>query len=224
MPKPHWRRRNLPGRRPLLAAAAAGVLLAPAAAVGHPHVFIDGGVDFVFDPEGRLSELRVTWVYDEMSSLFMFEDLGIDPGKALTAEEETALAAYQTEWIEGFEGDSYLRTDGKAVPLGGPQAPEAEVRDDGRAVIRFNRRVAEPFRPDDAVVEVYDPTYFTAYTVTDAPALEGSAEGCEASVEPYKPSGPLVALQLSLAEIGVDEDPDDAVGALFADKVRLDCD
>lgn len=110
------------------------------------------------------------------------------------------------------------------MALGGPEAPEAEVRDDGRAVIRFNRRVAEPFRPDAAVVEVYDPTYFTAYAVTDKPALQGPADGCEASVEPFRATESLMALQLSLSEIGVDEDPAEEVGALFADRVRLECD
>ncbi|MBP7000930.1 DUF1007 family protein [Amaricoccus sp.] len=206
-----------------LRAAAVAALLAPGAALAHPHVFIDGGVDFLFDPQGRLSELRVTWVYDAISSHTMLEDLGIDAGKALTADEETRLAAYQTEWVEGFAGDSYLSSDGRPVGLGGPEAAEAEVQPDGRAVIRFNRRVAQPFRPRHAVVEVYDPTYFTGYAVTDAPRIEGPAEGCAAEVEPFKPTERLVALQLSLAEIGVDEDPKDDVGALFADKVRLEC-
>lgn len=213
------------GRAPLRAALAlTAALAAPVAATAHPHVFIDGGVDFLFDGQGRLSELRVTWIYDPMSSLFMLEDLGItSEHHTLTADERTRLAAYQTEWIDGFAGDSYLYDDGRAVPLGGPEAADAELRD-GRAVIRFSRRVEAPFRPGEStMVEVYDPTYFTAYAVTDAPAIEGDAAGCAAKVEPFEPSGPLVALQLSLAEIGVDEDPDEAVGALFADKVRLSC-
>lgn len=33
----------------------------PQAPLAHPHVFVDGGVDFVFDATGKLSALNVTW-------------------------------------------------------------------------------------------------------------------------------------------------------------------
>jgi polyphosphate kinase len=46
----------------LPAILAALLVLAPSAASAHPHVFIDGGVDFMFDGEGRIESLRVTWI------------------------------------------------------------------------------------------------------------------------------------------------------------------
>ena len=39
--------------------------LASASALSaHPHVFIDGGVDFHLDGNGRLHKVEVTWLYD----------------------------------------------------------------------------------------------------------------------------------------------------------------
>lgn len=210
--------------RALALTLALALALAPGLARAHPHVFIDGGVDFLFDAEGRLDRLRVTWIYDPLTSLIMLEDLAIPADAPLDAAARARLAAYQTEWIPGFDGDSYLRRDDASVRLSGPLAPDATLRD-GRAVISFERRLAEPFHPEgETVVEMYDPTYFTAYLVTEAPRLEGAPAGCAAQVEGFTPTGPLMALQQSLSALGTDEDPEDAeVGALFADKVRLTC-
>jgi ABC-type uncharacterized transport system substrate-binding protein len=202
------------------------LVLAPTAAPAHPHIFIDGGVDFLFDGAGRIESLRVTWIYDPLNSLFMLEDLGIDASAPapLAPDERTRLAAYQTEWVEGFDGDSYLFHDGARVGLSGPLEPDAELRA-GQVVISFRRSVATPFRPDvSTVVEVYDPTYFTAYAVTEAPQLEGAPPGCSADVIPFRPTSALAALKERLLEIPIDADPEGEPGALFADRVRVTCD
>jgi ABC-type uncharacterized transport system substrate-binding protein len=213
-------RRLIPGL-----AFAAGLTLAPAAA-SHPHIFIDGGVDFLFDAEGRIESVRVTWIYDPLTSLFMFEDLGIgaDDAGPLTEPDRARLAAYQTDWYPEFEGDSYLWDGARRVALSRPLAPDAERRA-GRAVIRFLRRVEPPFRPGaETVMKIYDPTYYTAYAVTDPPRLEGAAGGCRAEVVPFEPTGPLAALQQELGAIPADQDPEEEVGALFAERVFVACD
>ena len=202
------------------------LLCAPGAARAHPHVFIDGGVEFVFDAEGLLTDLKVTWIYDPLTSLFMFEDLGIDPAATpLGADDRARLAAYQTEWDASFDGDSYLWDGERPIGLSGPQAPDAALID-GRVAIRFTRKLDTPFRPGpETVVKVYDPTYYTAYMVTETPRLEGAAAGCRAAVERYEPSGPLQALQETLSTLPADASPEDEdVGALFADQVFVTCD
>lgn len=227
-PASRLRRSRPAGARRALSALglALGLLAAPIPAAAHPHIFIDGGVDFLFDAAGRLERLRVTWIYDPLTSLLMLEDLGIDPGAgALSAADRRALAAYQTEWVEGFEGDSYLHDGGRRIGLSGPLAADAKLMG-SRVAILFERAVATPFRPGpETVAKIYDPSYFTAYFVTEEPRLEGGASGCRAAVEPFEPTGPLMALQQSLFSIGIDAEPEDPdVGALFADRVHLRCD
>ncbi len=91
--------------------------------------------------------------------------------------------------------------------------------------ISFDRAVETPFRPGDAtVVKVYDPTFFTAYFITETPRLDGAADGCRARVEPFEVTGPLAALQQSLLSIGVDETPEGDPGALFAERIFVACD
>lgn len=215
----------MPRLSPLAIGLAAALgLSGPAAA--HPHVFIDSGVDFLFDAEGRLSHLRVTWIYDPLTSLFLLEDLGIDPGPEDTIgdPERAALARYQSQWIEGFEGDSYLYHGDRRVGLSGPIEPQADYKD-GAVEIRFLRALAEPFAPSgETRAELYDPTYFSAYFVTLEPRLEHAPAGCRAEVVPFEPSGPLLALQRSLFDLPAEADPEEEVGHLFADKVFLACD
>lgn len=208
--------------------------LAPGAASAHPHIFIDGGLDFLFDAHGRIESLRVTWIYDPLSSLFMLEDLYISPDEAETLDpaDSARLAEYQTRWDQGFEGDSYLWNGLTRVALSGPVEPAARVRD-GRIEITFLRELEAPFRPgretdasgaSGTVVKVYDPTFYTKYSVTSAPRLEGAARDCRATVAPFEPTGPLAALQETLTAIPIDGDPDGEPGALFADRVTVACD
>lgn len=201
--------------------------LAPGTARAHPHAFIDGGIDFVFDAEGHLAALRVTWVYDAFTSLFLLEDLGITANTTaeMSAAQRADLTAYQTTWDADFAGDSTLSDAGRRVGLSGPLEAEAEIRD-GQVVIRFLRAVETPFRPGpDTVAMAYDPSYFTAYGITESPRLEGAAEGCRVRVEPFEPAGALVALQERLLSLPADAEPEDPdVGALFADRIHVACD
>jgi ABC-type uncharacterized transport system substrate-binding protein len=208
------------------AAILVAALLAPAIqAQAHPHVFIDAGVDFLFDDEGRLSHLRVTWLYDHLWTLILLEDLGIAeaPDGTIAPEDANAVARDQSQWIDGYEGDATLLHDGRAVGLSRPIEPQADYRE-GQVEIRFLRALEAPIRPEaGTVVKLYDPTYFVAYFVAYEPGLEFAPEGCTAEVVPFEPTGPLVALQQSLFDIPPDEDPEEPVGHLFADRVYVSC-
>lgn len=210
----------------LRAGILALALALPGAGSAHPHVFIDSGVDFIFDGEGRVSHLRITWLYDFLSTLLLMEDLGIEerPDGSLAPEDEDALARDQSQWVDGFEGDATLLHDGRRIGLSRPIEPRASYRD-GQVEIRFLRALEEPILPGpQTVAKLYDPTYFIAYFVTYEPALEHAPPTCRAEVVPFEPTGPLVALQQSLFELPPDEDPEEPVGHLFADRVYLRCD
>jgi ABC-type uncharacterized transport system substrate-binding protein len=211
---------------PSLLLLAGALALVPSGARAHPHMFIDSGVDFVFDDEGRLARLRFTWIYDAFTSLYMLEDNKIDPATELGPAERARLVAYETAWPPDFQGDGYVSNGGRPVGLSGPRDATADLREDGRVVLRFLRDLDAPFRPGgEALVEVYDPTYFVEYAITETPRLEGAAAGCHARLVPFEPSAKLGALQTSLFDLPADATPADAnVGALFADRITLACD
>jgi ABC-type uncharacterized transport system substrate-binding protein len=217
-------------RRAGLAAAACGLWAGPALA--HPHVFIDTGIEIGFDEAGRIAAVQVVWVYDEFYSLMAIADYGLDPGftGTLTEPERTELAEIYSNWQPGYEGDLYPVRDGTPLSLSAPFDFSADYRE-GRIVITHRRTLETPVRPVEGpvVFKVYDPTYYTAYTIAAPPQLRG-AEACSADV--ILPDFSYAAEQLQAAmsemlagagdEFDLEEDFP-PVGADFAEEVHVTC-
>ena len=200
-------------------------LVRPASA--HPHVFIDGGVDFVFDDAGMLTALSVTWRYDLFETLYALSNLGIlpDPDGALLPEDQEKLIKNETEWPEEFEGAARIEVAGQKLALSRPRLAEVDLEGD-RLVIRFIRDLTEPIGLEGRRAEItfYEATYYYAFAITDHPKISGAGEGCMSEVRPFDPTTQLAALQVNLAELDREETPEiDDVGALFTDRIVLDC-
>lgn len=206
--------------------------LAPAAGLAHPHVFIDAGLEIVFDAEGRLAALQVVWVYDEFYTMLALDDYGMDPEYTgrVTEAERAELAAIYSNWDAGFDGDLRVLLGEAELALSGPMRAMADVQD-GRLVIAHARAVLDPPRlgGEELVVRVYDPSYFTAYTIAVDPVIRGR-DDCAAELwgpDWEAANARLLAALDELAGAGMDaweiEQDFPAVGADFAEEVRLRC-
>ena len=47
-------------------------------AKAHPHAFVDARTGFIFGTDEQLEALRVSWTYDEFTTLILFELLNLD--------------------------------------------------------------------------------------------------------------------------------------------------
>ena len=217
----------------LATAIGLGAGLAPGTVSAHPHVFIDTGLELVFDDDGALAAVQVVWVYDEFYSLMAVADYGMDPtfSGALDADERAELAAIYSGWVDGFEGDLFIRHAGRPVALSGPLDTIADLAE-GRIVVAFRRALDPRVVPDaeePLVISVHDPSYYTAYTIAVAPLIRGRSD-CRADV--ILPDFAWASEQLgaALAEM-LAEGADDfdieadfpAVGADFAEEVHVTC-
>ena len=200
--------------------------LAPVPAAAHPHVFIGTGLTLVLDETNRLAAIRVTWSYDELYSLLVLEERGLDPDYdgELTPEELASLNGFDMAWIEGFPGDTYAFAAGQPLALG-PPTDYVTTIEEGRIVTTHTRKV-EP-APDGAALSVkaYDPTFYTAYEISRGVALEGGT-GCTAELVPADLDAAYTMLEELLygprsGEWSEEEFPE--VGEAFADEVRLTC-
>ena len=207
----------------LRALTALVALLLAAAAQAHPHLFVDARVALVH--EGRsLQAVRLTWTYDEFFSLLLIEDLGIDSDMdgQLTEAELDTLSGAVLDWPEGYEGDLYVTQQGQPVQLGARQ--DASVAfEDGRVIERHTRPVTAA-APGGATVRVYDPGYYTAYTVVTPVTVSGT-DACAAQVT----RADLVAATETVDELlyGMPQDQAEAqfpqVGKDFADTIHVTC-
>ena len=208
--------------------ALAVVLAGPAGA--HPHMWMDTALDVHLDAEGRAAAVRVTWTYDEFSSMALIEERGLDAdhdGNS-TPEEEAQLSGFDMGWDAGFPGDTYVLSGGAAVALSGPSDWTARHQG-GRITSSHLRRIEPPVALDRVLqVQVYDPGFYTAYTIVKRPVVTPALpEGCVAEVLAPNPAEADQRLLDALAEYGADQDVEadfPAIGAQFSEEVRLTCD
>lgn len=217
-----------------LAPALLGMALgaAPLAVAAHPHIFVDTGVRLIADAEGRVTALEISWTYDELFSLLLLEDLGLDDDYdgVLSAEETEALQGFDMDWPDWYEGDVYVEAGGAAVALGPPEPGPAALLDTGQLTSRHTRALARPLdgAAEAVVIKVYDPTFYTAYSILPA-AVATDAPGCATAVFTPDLDAAYDQLAAALAEVGADiADPFEEldfppVGDRFAEEIRLTC-
>ena len=202
--------------------------VASTSVVAHPHIFIETAVTVVVDDAGAVLGVEVTWVYDDFFSLLLVEDLGLDPDgdMALQPAELRALEDAVLTWPEGFTGDVWVDGPGGDVALA-PREDHRVMYDDGRVTEVHFRPLATPVSATEAVnVRVYDPGYYTAYSVTGPVELRGP-EGCQIWMTPADLNAAYSLLDEMLygrpaSDVGADEEFPE-VGASFADTVTVTC-
>ncbi|WOI57198.1 DUF1007 family protein [Palleronia sp. LCG004] len=197
----------------------------------HPHIFIDTDFDLVFDDRGRLEAVRIEWTYDDFYSLLLVEEQDLDADGDGIPEQGLLddFAGKDVDWEAGFPGDFTVTRNGQLIDLGPPKAHEAHWRDN-RVVTTHLRPVVEPLAVGDSsiVARAYDPTYFVAYDVPDAPGIEGR-EDCGLARKAADHGAAMRAVGEDLAALDQSADPFevvelDDIGILFSDAFVLSCD
>jgi len=203
-------------------------LLAAGPALAHPHVWIDTRIEVILDAENQATGLRISWTYDDLYSLYIIGDKGLDPDwdGALTPEEVAGLAGFDMAWDEGFAGDTYALTGDRALALSRPVEWTAGYA--GGKISSTHLRLFDVPVPVDAVplvVQVYDPGYYVAYAIPFDPVVTGGV-GCSAQVFVPDLDAADEALKAALSEYTPDIDLEaefPAIGAAYAEEVRVTC-
>ena len=207
-----------------------GWLLAAGAgpAIAHPHVWIDTKIEVVLNDRNEATDIRISWTYDDLYSLYVVGDMGLDQdwdGK-LTPEEEARLSGFDMKWDPSFPGDTYALQGGAPLALSRPKDWTATYAD-GKITSTHLRSLDAPVpvTAEPLLVQVYDPGYYVAYSIPFDPVLTGGT-GCTAQV--FVPDLDEAEQQLlaALSEYTPDVDLEaefPAVGANFAEEVRVSC-
>jgi ABC-type uncharacterized transport system substrate-binding protein len=211
-------------------ALSLGWLLAMGAgpALAHPHVWIDTKIEVILNDRNEATGVRVSWTYDDLYSLYVVGDMGLDPdwdGK-LTPEEEARLSGFDMKWDPEFPGDTYALQGEAPLALSRPKDWTAGYAD-GKITSTHLRSFDAPVPVGDKplIVQVYDPGYYVAYAIPFDPVVTGGT-GCTAQV--FQPDIDEAEEQLlaALSEYTPDVDLEaefPAVGAQFAEEVRVTC-
>jgi ABC-type uncharacterized transport system substrate-binding protein len=196
-------------------------------AKAHPHVFVDARTGFIFGSDGQLEALRISWTYDEFTTLILFESLNLDldgDGQFNDADRAAVIDG-EVNWDPDYKGDVYLEVAGEDYPLGRPEAA-AVTLENNQVEVSFDLPLSRPVRIDNTTVflRLYDPIFFYAYTILPAIESVDLPEDCQVQIVPFEPNAAENALQEELTALGREEAPtQENVGRLFSDEVHLTC-
>lgn len=204
--------------------------LLPVAAVAHPHVYMDAALILRYDSQGQLEAVEVEWAYDELYSLLILGDYGLDPDGdgALTAAELAILQGFDGEWEPGFDGRLFLSYVGRRVAMQDPRDFTAEYRD-GRLVSRHLHELVRPVEAGSVLrIQVYDPEFYVDFSLPDAPRIEGR-DDCRVTLIPGEPGAASAAYRRAIEVALAQDSGQDAemlvvdIGAAGADEALVEC-
>lgn len=205
--------------------AAAG-LAGPALA--HPHVFIDTKIEVILNDQNGATGVRISWTYDDLYSLYVVGDMGLDPdfdGK-LTEAETAKLAGFDMNWDPEFPGDTYVLMGDREIALSRPKDWGAGYADGKITSVHLRTFDAPvPVGADPLLVQVYDPGFYTAYAIAFNPVLTGG-HGCVAQAYGPDLDAADAAMKAALAEYSADvnlEADFPAIGKNYSEEVRVTC-
>ncbi|NPD15498.1 DUF1007 family protein [Xinfangfangia sp. D13-10-4-6] len=213
----------------LLSVLFCAVLL-PGVAKAHPHEFVDTNLGFQFDEAGKLAAISVVWLYDDLTSLLILADLGMDMDGdgVLNPDEAARLQQMAGNWPEGFDGNLYLAADGVPLALSGPLNGQAGLRD-GRIWMTHLRALTTRIGPELSGVslQAYDPSYYIAYDLQGSPAQSGRTD-CRISTLAADTAAAQALYDQAVSEVTgaelADGDYFPEIGGAFAATLRLECD
>ena len=149
----------------------------------HPHVMVAMTSEVIF-VDGKVAAIRHHWTFDDMYSAFVTANLGQN-GKDPTTAELQPVAQTNVESLKEFDYFTVPKMNGKKIGFGDPK--DYSMTFDGKdktATLHFTVPLAEAVAPKTFVFQVYDPSYFVAFSFEkgDAVKLIGAPQGCSLSV------------------------------------------
>ena len=203
-----------------------GIVLLAGPADAHPHIFIDTQLEVKFDAAGLAEGIRITWSYDDLTSLQVIADRGMDDDfdGSLTAAETAELSGFDMDWEEGYAGDTYAQLGAAPLQLSAPADWTAGYQHDIITSSHY-RSFAEPVEVTSGplIVRVYDPSLYSGYYIVGEPKLTGTSH-CTAAIQKPDLDAANKLFEEAIANLPGDVENDyPALGSAYAEEVRITC-
>lgn len=212
-------------------AAVLAVAVSAASVLAHPHVWVTGRSDILFNKEGSISGVRHAWTFDELFSAYAIQGLDEDEDGTLTREELQPLAQVNVESLNEFDYFTSLGVIGKDDLYGDFRDPvDYWLAYDGiQLTLHFTLPLTKPFDPrqGQTAIEVYDPTFFVDFVLAemDTVLLVDAPPDCELRIERAEGFDPATANMLSQIPANVRDLPPEIfeLTEVNANTIRIIC-
>ncbi|UOD50339.1 DUF1007 family protein [Orrella daihaiensis] len=208
------------------------LLALPIRALAHPHMWVEGKVQLMFDAQGAVTGVTQTWLFDEMFSSYAKQGL---PVGSDNRPPQSELDKIGKSWIEALADPmshyfTRIMHGNREVPTGPAQRVRVDWDSKAQQMsLQFELPLLTPLMPGDRplVVSVADPTFYVAYSfeAPDAVTLLAAPSSCSAKYEMPKPLDAQTAQRLAAIGPDVTELPSDlmAVTQTLQHRVILTC-
>ncbi len=194
----------------------AGLLLAPAPALAHPHIFIDAKATIVFNDAGELIAIRNTWTFDEGFSVWQTQGLDTNNDGTTSSEEMQELADENMTGLAEYGFYTFAGEGDETLPFASMDDARF-VFESGRSTLTFGVEPQGPYRIREALeIAINDPEYYVSITFADVSAvtLENPPEGCNVRLDPPETMSDALAEQLYSLPPDVTQLPPELAAAL----------
>lgn len=129
--------------------------------LAHPHVWIDAVVEAWF-VNGAVTELRVTWTFDDFFSAMAIDDFDANRNRRLDDDELQKLSAVSEETLAVSGYFLHIDIDGAALAVDSVRDFVASVSDKGLLHYTFTVVLPEPVDPSRRTLSLalYDENYY----------------------------------------------------------------
>ena len=166
-----------------------GLLLAATPALAHPHVWVTTKAEFVFGADGKVTAVNYRWTFDAAYSAVVTQGLDKNNDGKLTPDELQELAKVNTESLHEFDYFTVLKANGAKQAFSSPTNPQMTF-ENGAVTLSFQLPLKAPARNKMLALEVYDPSFFVAFSIAegdDAAKLANAPQGCARTITRPKP-------------------------------------
>jgi ABC-type uncharacterized transport system substrate-binding protein len=203
-----------------IALAAILSLLITGGASAHPHVFVTAKGEFVYGSNGALKEIRYVWSFDEMFSSFAAQGLDANKDGKLSREELQPLAKENVDSLKDFAYFTVNAGGGKALEFGEPSDYWFDTDNKTELTLHFTLPVKNA--PKGSItIEIYDPTYFAAFSLASGKpvSLRAAPKGCKVEAKGAGTSPANNPSEAFFSQLPASAD----YGAQFANRITVRC-
>lgn len=206
----------------MIAAGSAG-------ANAHPHVWIDMQSDVVFNDQGLIQAVNLSWTFDDAYAQMALDGLDANGDGVYSQSELDPLTKENIASLKDYEFFTVMRFNGEKQPLG-EVTEYGQIWSGSKLQLHFQVPLQTPIDPvkGEFVLKVYDPDFFIAidYVKDDPVSVIGNIpKQCQLVVKPVPTDEEVDQTRQMLATKGTDWKPEnnEDFGALFAQPVTIQC-
>jgi ABC-type uncharacterized transport system substrate-binding protein len=207
-------------------AAVAALLLTPAAANAHPHIFVEARLEIVAGDNGQIAELRNVWRFDEVFSSSVLLDFDKNSNLKLDPDELKAVGKTVRQSLADFDYYTNMTDNGKHIEVSPPDVINVDFKNN-QLLMFFAVKPATPMPLKGTLsFGVYDPSLYTSIDFAsdkDMVMIGDGFKNCKREVVRPDPDQVIAQNQKSLTDAFFNDPTGTNMSKLFATRIDITC-